>query len=220
MTMGDRVKRRRQELGISVKELAKTAGISATALYDLERGDTDKSTSTAALAYALGVNALWLEEGRGPKLAGKSNVEVVQAGTRRVPVISHVQAGNWLEAADPYAPGYGEEQITTDVQLSGNGFALRLRGNSMEPGFAEGDMVIIDPGLSPLPGDFVVAKNGSDEATFKKYRPRGRDSSGREVFELVPLNPDYATLRSDQEPITIVGVMVEHRRYRKRSRDG
>ncbi|MGI4859741.1 MAG: LexA family protein, partial [Janthinobacterium lividum] len=66
------------------------------------------------------------------------------------------------------------------------------------------------------PGDFVVAKNGSQDATFKKYRPRGVSLTGQEVFELAPLNDDYPTLRSDTEPLQIIGVMVEHRRYRKK----
>ena len=37
----------------------------------------------------------------------------------------------------------------------------------MEPDFREGDAVVIDPEVIPLPGDFVVAKNGEEEALFK-----------------------------------------------------
>ena len=85
----------------------------------------------------------------------------------------------------------------------------------MEPDFKEGDAVVIDPEVSPLPGDFVVAKNGEEEALFKKYRPRGI-MNGSDVFELVPLNEDFPTIRSDQEEVRIIGTMVEHRRYRKR----
>ena len=74
----------------------------------------------------------------------------------------------------------------------------------------------MDPEIGPSPGDFVVARNGSHEATFKTFRPRGIDASGREVFELVPLNDDYPTIRSDTEPLLIVGTMVEHRKRRRR----
>lgn len=87
----------------------------------------------------------------------------------------------------------------------------------MLPEFRPGDRVVIDPSMAPNPGDFVVAKNGHEEATFKKYRPRGRNADGVEVFELVPLNDDYPTLRSDVENLRVIGVMVEHRkRYRVR----
>lgn len=86
----------------------------------------------------------------------------------------------------------------------------------MNPVFNEGDLVIIDPDESPRPGDYVVASNGGDEATFKKYRPRGIDENGQEVFELVPLNEDYPPMHSDRQHIEIIGVMVEHRIFRKR----
>lgn len=86
----------------------------------------------------------------------------------------------------------------------------------MLPEFRPGDRVIIDPEMSPSPGDFVVAKNGREEATFKKYRPRGINVEGNTVFELVPLNDDYPTMRSDTEHLEIIGVLVEHRKkYRK-----
>ncbi len=86
----------------------------------------------------------------------------------------------------------------------------------MLPDFREGDVVIIDPELAPTPGDFVVAKNGENEATFKKFRPRGLNEHGEQVIELVPLNEDYPSIRSDAQPFRIIGTMVEHRRYRRR----
>jgi hypothetical protein len=47
-------------------------------------------------------------------------------------------------------------------------------------------------------------------------RPRGIDASGREVFELVPLKDDDPTMRSDTEPLMIVGTIVEQRKRRRR----
>lgn len=86
----------------------------------------------------------------------------------------------------------------------------------MLPEFKAGDLVIIDPEWEPRPGDYVAAKNGKEEATFKKYRPRGMDARGNEIFELTPLNDDYPTLRSDITPLAIIGVMAEHRRKSRR----
>lgn len=120
------------------------------------------------------------------------------------------------EAVDPYQVGDADDWLLTDLDLSSHAFALRIKGDSMLPEFREGDMVIIDPSVNPLPGDYVVAKNGENEATFKKYRPRGVNEQGLQVFELVPLNEDYPSMRSDITPIRIIGTMVEHRRYRKR----
>lgn len=144
------------------------------------------------------------------------NVTPAPVGSRQIPLISCVQAGMWTEVADSYAPGDAAEWLLTDLDLSGYAFALEIKGESMLPDFRPGDRVIIDPEIAPSPGDFVVAKNGSNEATFKKYRPRGVNEHGDQVFELVPLNPDYETMRSDYTPIIIIGTMVEHRRYRKK----
>lgn len=72
--------------------------------------------------------------------------------------------------------------------------------------------MLIDPALAPNPGDYVAARTAGFQATFKRYRVRGIDPNGREVFELVPLNPDYPTLRSSEEDLVVIGVMVEHRK--------
>lgn len=135
---------------------------------------------------------------------------------RRIPVISYIQAGDWREVVDCYTTGDGYAAIYTDLDVSRCAFALEIIGLSMFPQFEPGDRVIIDPEIVPQPGDFVAAKNDGHEATFKKYRPRGRNADGKEVFELVPLNDDFPTLRSDVEPIQIIGTMVEHRKYRRR----
>jgi SOS-response transcriptional repressor LexA len=135
---------------------------------------------------------------------------------KRVPRISFVQAGPWSEVVDPYAPGAAEDYLMTGLDVGSHTFALTIQGDSMLPEFREGDVIIIDPEVKPNPGDFVVAKNGNEQATFKKYRPRGLSEQGVQVIELVPLNEDYPSLRSDRTPIQIIGTMMEHRRYRKR----
>lgn len=142
-----------------------------------------------------------------------SNVEFVvpSPNSRKVPVISYVQAGLMVEVVDPFSLGGGFEVIEVTIPCSPRTFGLRIRGNSMEPRFFEGDLAIIDPELRPKPGQFVVAKNTSEEATFKKYRPRGLDEAGNEIFELVPLNDDYPTLHSERDHLHIIGVCIERR---------
>lgn len=144
------------------------------------------------------------------------NVAIAQTGQREIPVISYVQAGKMTEVIDPFVLGDGFETITTDLDLSAGAFGLVIRGESMLPEFRDGDKVIVDPAIEPHPGDFVVAKNGHEEATFKKYRPRGTGENGRMIFELVPLNDDFPTLHSERDHLQIIGVMVEHRKYRRR----
>lgn len=145
-----------------------------------------------------------------------SNVAPAPLGSTPVPLITRIQAGNLTEVVDPFQPGDGYDILYTDVPVSRGTFALEIEGESMEPIFQEGDRVIIDPEVCPRPGDYVAAHNGSQEATFKKYRPRGTDERGNIIFELVPLNDDYATLRSDKEPLRVIGTMVELRKYRRK----
>ncbi|BDD93513.1 hypothetical protein PanNE5_29530 [Pandoraea sp. NE5] len=198
-------------------DVAKAAGVSASAVSQWFRGDTKslKAGSILALAKFLRVQVDWLKDGTGP-MEGDANVRAAEIGMRRIPLISSVQAGLMHEAVTPFPPGSAFEYLLTDLDLSESAFALEVEGRSMEPEFKEGDRVIVDPAIKPIPGDFVVAKNGHEEATFKKYRPRGIDENGVEVFELVPLNPDYPTINSAREPAHVIAVMVEHRRYRRR----
>lgn len=150
-----------------------------------------------------------------------SNVSPASIGMTPVPLINYIQAGNWREVVDAFQPGDGHEIVYTDQQVSGNTFALHIRGDSMyrpdsPDSFSEGDLVIIDPNVQPRPGEYVAAKNGNQEATFKKYRQRGLNAQGVEYFELVPLNTDYETMRSDLQHITIIGTMIEHRKFRRK----
>lgn len=227
MNVSERIKTRRSACGFTQEQLAARVGVTRVAVSHWERGGAEpKGRYLNDLADALGVTVDWLLTGDGEArgqpapevMPGYHNVEpaVIPQGTR-VPVLSYVQAGNWHEMCEQATAFDGNvEYVTAGVDVGPCGFGLWLHGQSMEPFFKEGDLIIVDPDEAPQPGDFVVAKNGSEEATFKKYRPRGIDESGQEVFELVPLNDDYPTMHSDRQHIQIIGVMVEHRSYRKR----
>ncbi|MFM5304258.1 LexA family protein [Aeromonas caviae] len=226
-TINDRISARRRAQKMSQDELAKRIGITRVSISKWESGlNQPKGRYLNDLAEALGVTVDWLLTGSGdtPELAeeqpipGYHNVEpaVIPQGNR-VPILSYVQAGNWREMCEQATTFDGNvEYVSAGIDIGPRGFGLWLRGNSMTPIFNEGDLVIVDPDESPRPGDYVVAKNGSEGATFKKYRPRGIDENGQEVFELVPLNDDYPPMHSDRQHIEIIGVMVEHRIFRKR----
>jgi SOS-response transcriptional repressor LexA len=205
--------------------LAQKADMSLTQFYNLRDGAKDSRTGKPRgmrketawrIEDAAGVVRGYLDVLHDTETAAATNVIPSTSGMHRIPLISYVQAGEMTEIVDPYAIGAAAEWLLTDLDLSANAFALKIKGDSMLPEFREGDTVIIDPAVLPLPGDYVVAKNGSNEATFKKYRPRGINEQGQDVFELIPLNEDYAPMRSDLTPIRIIGTMVEHRRYRRR----
>lgn len=142
---------------------------------------------------------------------------LTQSHKNTVPVISYVQAGEWTSFHDAYAKGNGFDVISADKTIGENAFALEIKGTSMLPRFLEGDRVIVDPKIEPIPGDFVVASEDREgDVVFKQYRPRGYDSEHRPIIELKPLNDAWPTLILDaNNPGRIIGTMVEHHSYRK-----
>lgn len=119
----------------------------------------------------------------GPGLAG------------RVPLISWVQAGDWQEVIDNEAPGQGE-MIETSYRARRHTYALRVKGDSMQPRFPEGAILIIEPEEEAMPGKFVVVRqNGDSEATFKQLI-----SDGGRLY-LKPLNERYPILELRQDAV-------------------
>lgn len=211
-TIGDRIRARRKELHLTQKELAAKVGVSNVAISQWEKDETaPKGDNLLKLTQALGCNPIYILHGED----SESNVALSTVDTRLVPIISYVQAGTWTAECSIRNIEGEIDFLHTNMELSDSAFTLIIKGKSMEPEFMDGDAIVVDPEVQPLPGDFVVAKNGDEEALFKKYRPRGY-INGMDVFELVPLNDDFPTIRSDHEPVHIIGTMVEHRRYRRK----
>lgn len=197
-------------------ELAKRAKLAQSTIANIEGGRNKGSKHIVTIARVLRCRAQWLETGAHP-IEATANVVESPPDQYPVPMIDFVSAGSGRTISDPTAPGAAHEIIWTDLKVSDGTFGLTIKGDSMEPEFSEGDKVIIDPAVQPRPGNYVVAKiSGHDEVTFKKFRPRGLNEAGQDVFELVPLNEDYDTIRSDRVACQIVGTMVEHRRFRRR----
>ncbi|WP_158611223.1 MULTISPECIES: LexA family protein [Pseudomonas] len=109
---------------------------------------------------------------------------------RRYPVISEVQAGEWTDIIEQFHPGDAEEWQGSPKDAGDFGFWLRVTNDSMTSSsgksFPEGMLVLVNPTLDVMPGNFVVAKlTDSNKATFKQYI---EDASGK---YLKPLNPSY-----------------------------
>lgn len=165
-----------------------------------------------------------------PRLAQKQselsspNIGPVVDMQKKVPILAYVQAGcpNGGDVAERQKALDEGDFVYADSGTPDGCYALIVRGRSMEPDFQEGDVVLVDPDAAPAPGDYVIARREDPltdgcECTFKKYRPRGFNERGQLVFELVPLNPDFPTYRSDVDRLTITGTLIEHRRKLRRS---
>ncbi len=226
-TIGDRIRIARKQAGLNQPSLASRIGVTKSAVSQWE-GDQTKNIegkNLLALARELSVDPDWLLTGKGEmKGRGADNVSLSPAppDTRRIPVINYIQAGEPKSVIDDHAPGNGIDDIWVDPELAESlgpyAFALTVKGDSMTPKFQPGDRIIVDPDIAPRPGEFVVAKMGrEEETTLKKYRARGTDENGSEIFELVPLNNDFATiLVNEDNPGQIIGTVMEHRSRTRR----
>lgn len=210
----DRLKPEMDAKGLEIQGLADALGISFQAVVKVREGGSFGSINNLKAAKLFGLNPEWLASSKGPKrlVSDQSNVSSVTAppSMRKVWVLSTVQAGNPSEVIDSFGPNDGTSFVWSE-RGGRHTFALQIVGDSMAPEFNEGDTILIDPDVPPSAGRYVVARCGSDNATFKKYRPRGADDQGRPIFELVPINANYGTLLSDRDRCEIIGVMIEHR---------
>ena len=120
----------------------------------------------------------------------------------QIPVVGNVAAGSPILAQECI-----EDYLTFDTQgLSGEHFALRVRGESMlNAGILPDDLVVVHRQQEVRNGEIVVALF-EDEATVKTYQ--NRDGH----VWLLPENPDYEPI--DGADAQIIGkVVAVVRRY-------
>lgn len=135
---------------------------------------------------------------------GGSNITAGPPILQKIPIISWVRAGCWSEVDDQFQPGYAEEWIDSMTTNHPNAFALVVHGDSMEPEFVEGDIITVDPEREAVNGSYVIAKNGGEEATFKRLI-----IDGPNVY-LRPINESkYKQWDMTGVEFRIIGVVVE-----------
>lgn len=213
MSFKDRLKAARKALGLRQLDVAEKLGVSVQAVSQWERGENEPEFHRALkLSEMLGIDLI------NGETENKDGTYPQEFTPMVAPLLSRVAAGQWAEIMASGERPPVDRYFEVSEKPVGAVFSLEIESGSMEPEFKAGDIIVIDSGIEPLPGDFVVAKlDNEDRATFKKYRPRGQDEDGKPVIELAPLNPDYPSLFiSARTPGRIIGVMVEHRRFRAR----
>lgn len=204
-TLGLRIKQRRKALDLSQVKLGEMAGLDQTVISKLERGDVQETARVAELAHALQCDALWLATGRGRPERGSAAMQPALtdiAYKGKVPLISYVAAGHWHEAVDNYTPGSADEWIDTTVPIKRHTYALRVEGDSMEPRFPSGAIIIVEPEAEAKSGSFVIARQNGTDATFKQLILDGG------VWFLKPVNPRYPLMQLGEDAV-ICGVVKQ-----------
>lgn len=182
------------ENGLSASGLARKAGLDATAFNPSKRTGPDgreRWPSTESINKVLGATgAGWAEfaalvTGVPTMLKGGR----ATAG-RRIPLIGLAQAGGDGFFDDGgYPVGGGWDEIALPEIGDPNAYALEISGESMEPVFRDGDMVIVSPAAPVRRGDRVVVRTRKGEVMAKELK---RQSARRiDLRSLNPAHPDY-----------------------------
>lgn len=191
MTTGEKIRYRRQQLGMSVRELSSRLGVSHGAVTKWENnqvtGISDKHFAT--LAKVLDCNILWLLDLDDAITLGPDNVEelVELPAARTIPIIGEIACGDPILAVENYD---GQAGVPADSSAD---FALRCSGDSMiNARIFPGDLVLIRQQSDVEDGE-IAAVLLDGEATLKRvYKYSGR-------VELRPENPLYP-VRSIEGP--------------------
>ena len=200
MTIGEQIRKRREELGMTQQQLADRLGYkSKSAINKIELGINDVAQKRIVdFANALNTSIEYLLD---------MNKKEPEAKPIRIPVLGRIAAGIPLEMIEDVVDW---EEIDAETAKLGPLFALKVEGHSMEPRILDGDVVIIHQQEDAESGDIVIASVNGDDATCKRLR------KFKDGIELVPNNPAYAPMFfSNQEmtskPVKILGKVIELR---------
>ena len=186
---------------------AKEIGFSSAALVKWKNGTIPRGNALQRIAdyFGVTVNDLLTDTPAPSKLHREQG--------EKIAVLASVGAGIPLEAINTFDqddPDSWEEIGKLDAER-GEYFALRIRGQSMEPLIRHGDIVIVRRQDEYNDGDIVIALVNGNEGVCKllEYRNNGG-------IALLSLNPDFPPMNFTAEqienlPVRIMGRCVERR---------
>ncbi len=181
------------EHGLSASGLAKRSGLDATTFNPSKRIMPDgraRWPSTESVAKALDAVGAGFDS-FAALVGGARAMPARSVTSRRIPLIGLAQAGGEGFFDDGGFPVGGSwDEVGLPEVADPNAYALEISGDSMEPVYRDGDLVIVSPAAPLRRGDRVVARTHSGEVMAKELARR----SARKI-ELKSLNaayPDYS----------------------------
>lgn len=210
MTIGERIKQRRKELGLSVDEVADRLGKNRATVYRYESNDIENFPVGTLEPIAK------ILETTPAKLMGWNSNDNLPNGNPephekprgvKIPVLGDVAAGIPIEAIEDIID---YEEIDENLARRGNFFGLRIKGNSMSPRIQNGDVVIVRVQPDADSGDIVITKVNGYDACCKRLQKHD------DGISLISLNPDYEPMFFSKKdiidlPVNIIGKVVELR---------
>lgn len=211
-TFGSRLKALRQSKGLTGVELGEILNVSNKTISTWENNTREPNQEmTTTIAEYFNVSTDYLL-GRDPipnELKAEINYAIPLTGGVRIPVLGSIVAGIPNTAVADYDEWI---EISQSLAMRGEYFALRIKGDSMEPTLFDSDIVVIRQQPDVEDGEIAAVSIAGNEATIKRiyHRSDGIDIVGDNVRAFPRMfysNHDIATL-----PIRIMGKAVEVRR--------
>lgn len=137
-------------------------------------------------------------------------VQPLRAG-QLVPVINRASAGYPVDFDDMgYPVGFADDYVRCPDIHDGNAFAVRVVGDSMEPKFRDGDIVIFSPAANVRNGDDCFIRfTMPHESTFKRVF----FEDGKKKVRLQPRNEKYAPMTVEGDRVNgIYRAMIRYER--------
>lgn len=202
-----KLKKLRENRGMTQAELGKALDISPSAIGMYEQGRRIPDISTLKkISSFFSVSVDYLIENN---LQNDANKTPPSSGKGiRIPVLGRVVAGIPIEAVEEIID---YEEITPELAATGEFFALKIRGHSMEPRMMEGDVVIVRKQEDVESGDVAIVLVNGNEATVKRVKKQ------EEGITLIATNTSvyephfYSNKEIKNLPVQILGKVVELR---------
>jgi phage repressor protein C with HTH and peptisase S24 domain len=181
------------ENGMSASGLARRSGLDPTTFNPSKRRMPDgrpRWPGTESLAKVLDATGASLEI-FSQLVSGERAIASGRNPARSIPLIGMAQAGGDGFFDDGgYPVGGGWDEVSIPEVGDPHAYALEISGDSMEPVFRDGDMVVVSPAAPIRRGDRVVVRTARGEAMAKQLVRR---SARRiELRSLNPEHPDYS----------------------------
>ena len=207
MNFRTRLKQLRNEKKINQRELANFLKVAPSTISMYESGQREPNfevLESLADFFNVDLNYLLGKSDKTTKLM-LENEQKPQG--LQIPVLGTVAAGIPISAVEDILD---YEEIPQSWESQGEFFALKIKGDSMEPRMESGDVVIVKQQSDANSGDTVIVLVNGDDATCKRLQ---KTDNG---IMLVSTNPKYPPMFFSKEdivnkPVVILGKVVEFR---------
>ena len=198
------IKEKRIEKKYTMKELAEKVGVSEATVSRWESGEISNMRRDGIMRLS---EVLDIPPSVILGLQDNTRLNFNRPKGVRIPVLGEVVAGVPIDAVEEYLDW---EEITPELAETGEFFALKIKGDSMEPRIVAGDVVIVKMQSTADTGDVVIAMVNGDNACCKRFIKQS-DGIILQSFNSAYTPMFFTKEDIEKKPVSIIGKVIENR---------